>query len=156
MIARGDSRDAGGETGTTMFYTIPLMAVPLIIYNAIAFIWGYDVWSTELLGITMVSGQRWAFSLGDLMVLGGVACLFFETLKATGSTTRLITNHILSTIVFIIFLVEFIVVGYAAHSVFFILMVLALFDVVAGFTITIKTASRDVTYNRGDGTPPAI
>ena len=47
-------------------------------------------------------------------------------------------------------------VGYAAHSVFFLLMILALFDVVAGFTITIKTASRDVTYSRGEGTPPAI
>jgi hypothetical protein len=139
-----------------MFYTIPLMAIPLVIFNIIGFIWGHDVWSSELLGLTMVSGQRWAFSLSDLMILVGIGCLFFEILKSTGSTTRIITNHILSTVVFIIFLIEFIVVGFAAHSVFFILMVLALFDVVAGFTITIKTASRDVTYSRGEGTPPAI
>ncbi len=139
-----------------MFYIIPLMVIPLIIFNAIALIWGHDVWSAELLGLTMVSGQRWAFSLGDLMVLVGIGCLFFEILKSTGSTSRIITNHILSTIVFILYLVEFLVVGVAAHSVFFILMILALFDVVAGFTVTIKTASRDVTYSRGDGTPPAI
>lgn len=139
-----------------MFYILPLMVIPLIIFNIFVLIWGHDVWSAELLGVTMVSGQRWIFSLEDLMVLVGVICLFFEILKSTGSTTRIITNHILSTIVFIIYLVEFIVVGPAAHSVFFILMILALFDVVAGFTITIKTASRDVTYNRGEGTPPAI
>ncbi|MBN9009422.1 MAG: hypothetical protein J0H63_04555 [Rhizobiales bacterium] len=90
------------------------------------------------------------------MVLVGVVCLFFEILKSTGSTTRIITNHIFSTIIFIVYLIEFLVVGYAAHSVFFLLMILALFDVVAGFTITIKTASRDVTYSRGEGTPPAI
>jgi len=139
-----------------MFYIIPLMVIPLIIFNVIALIWGHDVWSVELLGLTMVSGQRWAFSLGDLMTLVGIGCLFFEILKSTGSTTRIITNHIFSTIVFILYLVEFLVVGVAAHSVFFILMILALFDVVAGFTVTIKTASRDVTYSRGEGTPPAI
>ncbi|MBN8994067.1 MAG: hypothetical protein J0H94_02495 [Rhizobiales bacterium] len=139
-----------------MFYITPLMVIPLVIFNIVAFIWGHDVWSTELLGLTMLSGQRWAFSLEDLMVLVGVVCLFFEILKSTGSTTRIITNHIFSTIIFIVYLIEFLVVGYAAHSVFFLLMILALFDVVAGFTITIKTASRDVTYSRGEGTPPAI
>ena len=50
----------------------------------------------------------------------------------------------LSTIILIIYVVEFIVAGVAAHSVFFILTILALFDVIAGFSITIKTATRDI------------
>jgi hypothetical protein len=145
---------AGEGSGTEMVYIIPLMAVPLVIFNVIALIWGHDVWSSELISMTMVSGQAWVFSLGDLMIIFGIGCLFFEIMKSTGSTSRIITNHILSTIVFIIYLVEFIVVGVAAHSVFFILMILALFDVVAGFTITIKSAQRDVTYSRGDVAPP--
>ena len=62
-------------------------------------------------------------------------------LKSTASSSRTITNHILSTVVFIIYLIEFIVVGIAATSVFFMLLAISLFDVVAGFTITIKTAS---------------
>ncbi len=137
-----------------MIYIIPLMVIPLVVFNIVALIWGHDVWATQLISLTMVSGQPWTFSLGDLMILVGVGCLFFEILKSTGSSSRIITNHILSTVIFIVFLIEFIVVGFAAHSVFFILMVLALFDVVAGFTITIKTAQRDVTYNRADAPPP--
>ena len=53
----------------------------------------------------------------------------------------------------ILFLVEFIVVRLAAHSVFFVLMVIALFDVIAGFTIAIKTAQRGVTYTREADSP---
>ncbi len=136
-----------------MIYIIPLMVIPLVVFNIIGFIWGHDVWASQLISMTMVSGQQWTFSLGDLMIILGIGALFFEVLKSTGSTSRIITNHILSTVVFIVFLVEFIVVGIAAHSVFFILMVLALFDVVAGFTITIKTASRDISYNRTDLPP---
>jgi hypothetical protein len=36
----------------------------------------------------------------------------------------------------------------AAHSVFFILTVIALFDVIAGFSITIKTATRDIALGQ--------
>ena len=43
------------------------------------------------------------------------------------------------------FLVEFITVERAGNSVFFILMVMALLDVIAGFSVTIFTARRDLT-----------
>ena len=88
------------------------------------------------------------FTFGDLMILAGLGCLFFEVLRSTSSNSRIITNHILSTVVLILFLIEFIVVPFAAKSVFFILMAMALFDVMAGFTITIKSAQRDISYNR--------
>ena len=42
---------------------------------------------------------------------------------------------------------EFLLVGAAASSVFFLLMVMALIDVVAGFTVSITSAGRDVTMN---------
>ena len=92
----------------------------------------------------MISGQVWEFTWRDLMVVFGVVCLFGEVLKSTNTSSRAIVNHILSTLVFIVYLVEFIVVGFAAQSVFFILMVLALFDVLAGLTISIKAARRDL------------
>jgi hypothetical protein len=47
--------------------------------------------------------------------------------------------------VFILFLVEFLLVGAAASSLFFILMLMSLVDVVAGFTVSITAAGRDVT-----------
>jgi len=127
---------------------IPLTILPLIVFNIVGWIFGHDVWSTVLVNITMVSGVPWSFSLGDLLILFGIGCLFFEILKSTASTSREIANHILSTVVFVIYLIEFIVVGIAAHSVFFLLMIISLFDVIAGFTISIKTASRDIQLGR--------
>jgi len=131
-----------------MLYAIPLTILPWIAFNVVAFIFGYDVWDRQLFSVTMISGQVWGFFVRDLMVLFGLLCVFFEVLRSASSGTRMITNHILSTIVFILFLVEFIVVRIAAHSIFFILMAIALFDVIAGFTIAIRTAQRSVTYTR--------
>ena len=53
----------------------------------------------------------------------------------------------LSTIVLIIYIVQFIVSGIAANSTYFILTVIALFDVVAGFSISIRTATRDIALS---------
>jgi hypothetical protein len=98
-------------------------------------------------GIPMVSGVRWNVTLFDLMILLAVVMLFFETLRsAQPARTATITNHIISTVVLIVYIVEFIVVPVAANSLFFALTVIALFDVVAGFTISIKTAQRDISF----------
>ena len=138
-----------------MLFAVPLTIIPLIVYNVIALIGGTgDPWTGEMFGLTMISGMRWVLTLGDLVIVLGIVCLFFEVLKSTNSTSRAITNHVLSTIVLIVYIVEFIVVGFAAHSVFFILLVFSLFDVIAGFSITIKTASRDVALGRTLDTGP--
>src|SRR5215475_1536160 len=119
-----------------MAAAFPLLVIPLILFNIIAFSINLD-WGGEILSIPMVSGT-WSISTGDLMVLLGLVMLFFETLKAARPAPRTIANHLASTVVFIIYLIEFILVGAAANSTFFILMALSLFDVVAGFTISIR------------------
>jgi hypothetical protein len=93
----------------------------------------------------MVSGQAWELTSADLMLVVGLIVLFFEIVKSTQSGRASVLEHMLSTLVFILFLVEFLLVGACASSVFFILMVMALFDVVAGFTVSITSAGRDVT-----------
>jgi hypothetical protein len=140
-----------------MLQALPLTLVPLIVFNAVAFAFGggtVSPWAGETIGITMISGARWVLTVGDLLIVLGILCLFFEVLKATNSTTHSITNHVLSTIVLITYIVEFIVVRQAADSVFFILLVIALFDVIAGFSITIRTASRDIALGRTLDTGP--
>jgi hypothetical protein len=132
-----------------MIYALPLTILPLIVYNVVGYsLNGADPWSNVLLDITMLSGQVWSLKLGDLLVTFAIIILFFEVMKAARSSTNTISNHVLSTIVLIIYVVEFIVAGVAAHSVFFILTVIALFDVIAGFSITIKTATRDIALGQ--------
>lgn len=136
-----------------MLSIIPLMIIPLIVYNIIVFYWSsaavVDIWQGTLMSLPMLSGAVWHMTLGDLMVSFGLFLLFFEILKSTRTGSSSIIDHLLSTFVFIAFLVEFLVVGKAAHAVFFILMIITLVDVVAGFTVSIRSATRDISVGGG-------
>ncbi|MCU0936809.1 MAG: hypothetical protein MUF66_12290 [Gammaproteobacteria bacterium] len=70
--------------------------------------------------------------------------LFIEVFKSTRTSTAQVLDHILSTLMFVVFLVQFITVADAGTSVFFILTVMALMDVIAGFSVTIFAARRDL------------
>lgn len=127
----------------------PLLVIPFLIYNAVGFTlyaglpdgWG----ASRILTIPMVSGQAWTLTSGDLLLVVGLVCLFFEMLKSTQTGRSSILEHILSTALFVIFLIEFLLAGAAASSAFFLLMMMSLVDVVAGFSISITGAGRDVT-----------
>jgi hypothetical protein len=128
---------------------IPLMIVPFIAYNLV--IMGFvgagngDPWAVTVLSLPMLSGVEWRMDLGDLLIIFSLLLLFFEILKATRINANTIVDHLLSTFVFIAFLVEFLLVRSAAHSVFFILMAITFVDVIAGFSVSIRSATRDVT-----------
>lgn len=132
-------------------YLVPLLIIPLVLYNIIGFVFfgGNPAgWANSpLFSIFMASGAQWVLTSGDLMVVVGLVCLFFEILKATRIGTSSTVEHILSTVVFILYLIEFILVAATASSTFFILMIMALIDVVAGFSVTMSAAQRDVTYD---------
>jgi hypothetical protein len=128
----------------------PLLLIPLVAYNFFGFLFmggSPTGWSAQMLTIPMVSGQTWALTAGDLILVVGLICLFFEVLKSTNTGRASVIEHMLSTVVFVVLLVEFLLVGAAASSVFFILMMMAIFDVVAGFTVSITGAGRDVSMN---------
>ena len=130
-----------------MIAAIPLTLIPLILFNILALAVGADVWSGTVFGVPMLSGAHWTLSVGDLMLVVGIVVLFAELMKSARSSANTILNHILSTVVLILYIIEFIVAGIAANSVFFILTVIALFDVVAGFSISIRTATRDIALS---------
>ncbi len=134
--------------------SIPLTLAPLLIFNIMAFgVLGTvpgDPWVATVFTVELVSGARFTLILGDLMVLAGLVLLFVEILKATRIGVVALTDHILSTLVFIVYLVEFLSVREAAHSVFFMLMAISLIDVVAGFSISLSGARRDMTFGPGD------
>jgi hypothetical protein len=93
----------------------------------------------------MVSGVAWSVTWSDLILVGGLVCLFFEVIKSTNTGRNSVVEHMASTALFVVFLIEFLLFAPAASSTFFILMIMALVDVVAGFTISITGAGRDVT-----------
>lgn len=130
-----------------MLTAIPLTLIPLILFNILGYTMGGNPWGNELFHIPLISGVTWPVTISDLMILLGLAMLFFETLRsAQPARGGVITNHIISTILLVVYIVEFIVVPVAGDSLFFILTAMALFDVVAGFTISIRTAQRDIAF----------
>jgi hypothetical protein len=98
----------------------------------------------DVIVMSMISGAMWSMALGDLFIVVALGLLFFEILKATRNVGKL-GNHMLSMLVFIAYLVEFLLVRDAATQVFFILMTTAFIDVIGGFAISIRTAGRDVS-----------
>jgi hypothetical protein len=135
-----------------MLAGIPLLIVPFILYNlGLAGSFGQDagsdIWATEILSLTMMSGGIFSLTAGDLLIVVALLLLFVEIVKSTRTTNASIVDHLLSTFVFVAFLVEFLLVTTAAHSVFFTLMVIALVDVLAGFSVSLRSAGRDVNLS---------
>jgi hypothetical protein len=125
------------------------MIVPFILYNLamLGLMGGGGLPSlhNDLFVLSMISGAIWSMSLGDLFIVVALVVLFFEILRATLNSRGSLTNHMLSMLVFIAFLVEFLLVQDAATQVFFILLTIALIDVVGGFAVSIRSAGRDVS-----------
>ena len=131
-----------------MLAAIPLMIVPLIAYNLVLIgLIGGGVagLGSTLTSLSLMSGATWTMSLGDLLIVVSLVLLFIEVLKATRTGSWSVIDHMLSMFVFVAFLVEFLLVRDAATQVFFILMVIAFVDVIAGFSVSIRSAGRDVS-----------
>jgi hypothetical protein len=122
----------------------PLLVIPFAIYNMIAFLTPGVSWTAEITRVPMVSGAQWPLTPGDILIAFSILVLFVEFLKATRLSSRTIVDHILSTILFVVMLIEFLLVGQAASGTFFLLLVISFVDVLGGFTVTIRTAQRDV------------
>ena len=134
-----------------MFAAFPLLAIPVVIYNFFAVTMiatskgsFADAWTHTLFNVPMPRNAQWAVSGGDLLVLVGLIMLFFELLKATNNNKIAIINHSLSMILFVICLVEFLLIPAFATSTFFLLTMMVLLDVLAGFIVTIVSARRDI------------
>lgn len=124
---------------------VPLLIFAFAIYNIVAFLLPGFSWSGELLRFRMMSGAEWTLSAGDLMVAGAVVLLLIEMLKSARMTRRTIIDHILSMVLFVAMLVEFLMVPQTASATFFLLLVISFVDVAGGFAISVRAAQRDVS-----------
>ena len=128
-----------------MLVNFPLFLISFAIYNMIVFLTPGVLWSDVLATVPMQSGATWAITMGDALIALSLIFLFFEVLKATRTSARSMFDHMLSTLVFIGALIEFLIVPQAATSVFAILLVMALIDVMAGWSVSMRAARRDLT-----------
>ncbi len=129
---------------------IPLLIIPFAIYNMIAFLMPGVSWTGTLATVRVFSGAEWSISVGDLLLTASILILFLEILKSTRLGNRSLLDHVLSLLLFLAMMAEFLLVQQAATSVFFLLGMLGFIDVIGGFAITLRTAQRAVTVDAAE------
>lgn len=124
----------------------PLLLIPFAIYNIVAFVLSLPdtIWTAQAAAIPMASGQTWVLTWQDVLLAGSILLLWVEIIKSTQIGIRTIIEHVLSMLLFIVILIEFLLVKSAVTSTFFLLLTISLVDVLAGFIISIRSATRQV------------
>ena len=123
----------------------PLLLVPFAIYNIVAFLMPSVSWTGTVTAVQMVSGAQWTMSAGDILIAFSVLFLFGELMKSTRIGVRSVVDHALSLVLFLAMIVEFLLVAQAATSTFFLLLVISFVDVLGGFSVTLRSAQRDLS-----------
>ncbi len=117
----------------------PLLLVSFAIHNMIPFLTPGVSWTAPVTTVHMMSGQDWVLTWQDLLLAFSVFLLWVEIIKSTRLGTRSVMDHILAMALFIVMLVEFLLVPRAGTSTFFLLTMFALFDVLAGFIVGMRS-----------------
>ena len=125
--------------------SFPLLAIIVAAYTLLAL--GAPGWlDAVLFELPLLSRVMLPFRGGDLLLVIGLLLLCVEIYRATSSSTGAILNHVLSLVVFIVALIELLVMPRMANMTFFLIVLMTLSDVIAGFTVTISTARRDMQH----------
>ncbi len=124
----------------------PLLLLPFAFYNMIAFLTPGVSWTAPVTTVHMMSGQDWVLTWEDILIAVSIFLLWVEIIKSTRMGSRRVMDHILAMALFIGMLVEFLLVPQAATSTFFLLMAIALVDVLAGFIIGIRAGRRQIEF----------
>lgn len=134
-------------SSSPFFDVFPLLALPMLYYNIAVFV-GYGAdpvqVSTWLNGpsfhLTMFSGAVWQMTQADVILGAAMGLLFIEILKSVGSPMLSLVNHGIAVMTLLVYVVEFISFPGFTTSAFFLLALMQLIDVIAGYTITIVSA----------------
>lgn len=133
-----------------MFFMIPLIGLVVLAYNIIAIV-DPALLDNTLISVDLVSGGVYALTAGTSLVILALLLLYVELITSVRARSAAIVNHALSVVVLMICVVEFLIVKACATDVFLYLTLIALVDVIAGLTVSISSARRDVSLDRGIG-----
>jgi hypothetical protein len=139
-----------GATFMSVILSIPALGIVIAAYLVMG-LGGGLMLEGDALSAVLASGAEFNLRAGDFFTLAGLVALFFEMLKAARAGAGTILDHMLSTLAFVVALVCFLLVDYCGTSTFFLLTVMALIDVVAGFSVSIFSSRRDYSIGRDGG-----
>lgn len=133
--------------------SLPLIVLAFIFYNVVVALGGgapaQEIMARTVISLPMV-GRSVAVTWGDLIIMVTLILLFIEIVKSTYTSSASLLDHAFSMLVFIACLVQFLLVSSAATGVFLNVTIATLIDVIAGYTIGIRVARRDLSIGGGD------
>src|SRR5947207_11767900 len=121
----------------------PLLLIPLAIYNIIVLLMPSVSFADPLVRLTLVSGSEWSVTLSDLLLALGILMLLLEVFKGARPGAKYLTDHLLSLILFGAAAAEFVLWPKFGTSTYFLLVLLAMADFLAGIALR---ARRRITY----------
>jgi len=140
---------------------IPATSVVVFIYAlvvAAVWLWPPTFWwggmavdnVEQLLALAVATlaldSGPWTVTFGDIIVACGLVALFVEILRATAPDEKAIVERGLSLVVLLVTMMAFVMVPGFNTSVFFVLLVITLIDVVAGYSVSVISARREVAF----------
>ena len=112
---------------------VPLLLLPYALYHVMG---------------DMSSYAFGNFTMGHVLTLIAIICLYAEIFKSTRTGTSAISDHMFSMLLFVGALVEYIL-SVNKEPTLLLLIAIMFVDVVGGFTITIRGARRDMNIGGG-------
>lgn len=125
----------------------PMIGILAVVYLIVAAVFT-DALGRTIFNLNLPSGATWTFLISDLFLVLGLFLLYLEILKSTRSTRGQIVEHIVSMLVFVGCLLLFLLVRQTGTTTFLLITAMAAVDVIAGFTVSIIAARRDMEIER--------
>jgi hypothetical protein len=127
----------------------PLLLIPFAIYNIIAFLMPSVSFSEPLVRLTLVSGAEWPISLSDVLLTLGILLLLLEVMRGARPGGKFLTDHLLALLVFGGSAAQFVMWPKFGTSTYFLLVLMAMVDFLAGIALRGGRASRVQPASRG-------
>jgi len=133
-----------------MFAALPLLVLPVAAYNLFILTLAGDFRASDaharltapLFTLNTAGGGVWPVSCADVLLAAALGVMFIELVKSTASRRIALVNHGLSVLLFIGCLAELLLAPACATSTFFLITLMVLLDVLAGFIVTLPSARR--------------
>jgi hypothetical protein len=127
-----------------MLAAIPLLVIPVIAYAVMALTLGGGLMSIHaqarlarpLFHLTTAGGGAWPVSAADLLLAAALVVSFMDLIRGMGDRRAAIVNHALSIALFVACLAAILVAPGFANSTFFLITLMVLLDLAAGFIAT--------------------
>jgi hypothetical protein len=124
-----------------MLAAIPLLVIPVGAYVVLALTLGGGLLSTHaqarlsnpLFHLATTGGGVWPVSTADLLLAAALVAAFLDLIRGVGNRRAAMVNHALSVGLFVACLAAMLVAPAFANSTFFLITLMVLLDLAAGF-----------------------